>query len=83
MIKTEFYRTREDGVGLYRTYSDADKYIRQLETDIEYTEAVDIADENGNIRYTYEETDKDIEKTEDISELEEKAKAYDILIGEE
>ena len=64
MIKTEFYRTREDGIDLYRTYSDTNKYILQVETGIEYDEAVDVADENGNIRYTYEETNKDIEREE-------------------
>lgn len=64
MIKVEFYKTREDGVDLYRTYSDTDKYILQVETGIEYDEAVDVADENGNIRYTYEETNKDIEREE-------------------
>lgn len=61
MVKTEFYRTREDGVNLYRTYSDENKMILQIETGIEYDEAIDVADENGNIAYTYEETDKDIE----------------------
>lgn len=60
MIKTEFYRTREDEIDLYRTYSDTNKYILQVETGIEYDEAVDVADENGNIRYTYEETENDI-----------------------
>lgn len=62
MIKTEFYRTREDGINLYRTYSDINKYILQVETGIEYDEAVDVADENGNIKYTYEETEKEIER---------------------
>ena len=62
MIKTEFYRTREDEIDLYRTYSDTNKYILQVETGIEYDEAVDVADENGNIKYTYEETEKDIER---------------------
>ena len=62
MIKTEFYKTREDGVDLYRTYSDSNKYILQVETGIEYDEAIDVADENGNIRYTYEETENDIER---------------------
>lgn len=64
MIKKEFYKTREDGIDLYRTYSDADKYILQVETGIEYDEAIDVADENGNIRYTYEETNQDIEREE-------------------
>lgn len=60
MIKIEFYMKREDGVDLYRTYSDSNKYILQVETGIEYDEAIDVANENGNIRYTYEETEKDI-----------------------
>lgn len=62
MIKTDFYKTREDGVDLYRTYSDTNKIIIQIETGIEYGEAIDVADENGNIRYTYEETEKEIER---------------------
>lgn len=83
MVKTEFYKTREDEVNLYRTYSDSNKYIKQLETGCEYAEAIDVADENGNIRYTYEETDRDVETEEVPTEIEQKAQAYDILIGEE
>lgn len=64
MIKREFYETRKDGVNLYKTYSDINKIIRQIETGNEYDEAIDVADENGNIKYTYEETDKDIERSE-------------------
>lgn len=65
MIKIEFYSTRNDGIDLYRTYSDANKIIRQIETGIEYEEAIDVADENRNIRYTYEETNKEIEREEE------------------
>lgn len=57
MIVREFYKTRKDGVKLYRTYSDNNMYIRQVETDIEYSEAIDVE----NAPYTYEETDKAIE----------------------
>lgn len=71
MIKPEFYKTREDGVDLYISKSKNNKYIKQLETGIEYTEAIDIADENGNIRYTYEETDRDIEILEEDMATEE------------
>lgn len=62
MIVKEFYRTRKDGVNLYRTYSDKDVYIIQNETGIEYTEAIDVE----NAPYTYSETDKPIENIEPI-----------------
>ena len=62
MIKTEYVGKNGLGLDLYKTYSDNNKYIRQIETGDEYDEAIDIGDENGNIKYTYEETDKDIEK---------------------
>lgn len=68
MIKCEYIGKNGLGVDLYKTYSDINKIIRQIETDNEYDEAIDVADENGNIRYTYEETDKDIEREEDINE---------------
>ena len=57
MIKREFYLTRSDGVNLYRTYSDTNHYIKQVETGYIYSEAVDV--ENAN--YTYVETDQLIE----------------------
>jgi len=53
-IITEHYRTREDGVNLYRTYSNADLFIVQNETGIEYSEAIDVE----GAPYTYSETDK-------------------------
>lgn len=54
MIVREHYKTRSDGVELWRTYSDAGYLIRQVETGAEYSEAIDIAD----APYTYTETDK-------------------------
>jgi hypothetical protein len=60
MIKKELFRTREDGVKLYRTYSDQNFKIRQIETGNIYEEAVDIE----NAPYTYEETDELIENQE-------------------
>ena len=65
MIKTEYYGKNGLGIDLYKTYSDENKIIRQIETGIEYDEAIDVGDEKGNIRYTYEETDKDIEIVEE------------------
>ena len=57
MIIKEEYKTREDGVRLYRTYSDIGNYIRQVETNVIYAEAVDV---EGAL-FTYEETEDKIE----------------------
>lgn len=57
MVVREFYTTRKDGVKLFRTYSDSNMYIRQVETGAEYREAIDVED----APYTYEETDKVVE----------------------
>lgn len=61
MIVREFYKERKDGVKLYRTYSDEQYKIKQVETGNIYDEAIDI--ENAN--YTYEETDVLIESEEE------------------
>lgn len=58
MIVREFYATRNDGVNLFRTYSDEGNYILQNETQIEYSEAIDVED----APYTYSETDIPIEE---------------------
>lgn len=60
MIKKEFYATREDGVRLFRTYSDNNLYIRQIPTGVIYSEAIDVE----NASFSYEETDKVIEDDE-------------------
>ena len=57
MIIKEEYKTREDGVSLYRTYSDIGNYIRQIETGVIYEEAIDV---EGAL-FTYEETEDKIE----------------------
>lgn len=44
------------GDNLIRTYSDAGKYIIQNETGVKYAEAIDIPN-----KYTYTESDEDIE----------------------
>ena len=62
MIVTEFFMERFDGVNLYRTYSDEQYKIRQIETGNIYEEAIDI--ENSGL--TYEETDEKIEPTPDL-----------------
>ena len=38
MIVREFYMTRADGVNLFRTYSDANMYIKKVGTNEEYGE---------------------------------------------
>ena len=48
---------RFDGVALYRTFSDANFRIRQVETSAIYDEAIDV----DGAPYTYEETDEIIE----------------------
>lgn len=53
MVVKEFYETREDGVKLYRNYSDEGYMIKQVETGVLYGEAIDVE----NAPYTYEETD--------------------------
>ena len=58
MIKKEFYKTRKDGINLYRTYSDEGYRIKQIETSNVYDEAIDVED----APYTYEETDMPIEE---------------------
>ena len=54
MIVTEFYTTREDGVKLFRTYSDIGMMIRQEQTGAVYSEAVDV--EGSGMTYAETET---------------------------
>lgn len=61
MIVKEFFKIREDGVLLFRTYSDRDLCILQRETGVVYDEAIDI----DGAPYTYEETDIKIGENED------------------
>ena len=67
MIIKEFYRTREDGVNLYRTYSDEGYMIKQNETGAQYSEAIDVE----GAPYTYKETHTPVpklpEEDEDLS----------------
>ena len=57
MIKREFYKERNDGVKLYKTYSDENYRIQKIGTDEIYDEAIDIESSN----YEYIETDEKIE----------------------
>ena len=52
MIKKETYMTREDGMQIFRTYSDTDHKIRNKRTSVVYDDAVDISEDEE-----YEEVD--------------------------
>ena len=54
MIIKEFLKTREDGVNLYRHYSDKGVMLRQIETGILYGDPIDIE----GASFTYEETNE-------------------------
>ena len=68
MIKTEYFNTRNDGVILVKTYSTENKYIKQLETNLEYDIAIDVGEVELGVykpkNYTYEETDELIKEDE-------------------
>lgn len=53
-IVKEFYQEREDGIKLYRTYSNEDYLIRKVGTEEIYEEAIDVEDSP----YEYEETNE-------------------------
>lgn len=73
MIVQEFLN---DGT-LVRHYSDAGFLLLQNETGAKYADPIDAVP----CAYTYTETDELIESEEEMTEVEEKAKAYDILMG--
>ncbi len=66
MIKKEHYRTREDGVELYRTFSDTDHLIKKVADGVTYGDAIDISENEE-----YEEVDGyiDIEGPETYDEI--------------
>ena len=59
MVIKEEYKTRADGVKLYRTYSDEGRQLLQNETGNIYTEAIDVE----GAPYTYTETGEPAELT--------------------
>lgn len=65
MIVKEEYKTRSDGVKLFRIYSDQNRKIIQNETGNVYAEAVDVE----NAPYTYSEYEEVIDSSdpEDIT----------------
>lgn len=74
MIIKEFYKTREDGINLWKIYSNNNNKIQQNQTNIIYDEAIDIE----NAPYTYTEINIPID-SEEISDSE----ALNILLGGE
>lgn len=71
MIVKEEYKTRADGVKLFRIYSDEGRQIIQNETGNLYEEAIDV----DGAPYTYTESDEDVELTAE--------EALDIILGGE
>ena len=77
MIKKEYYKTREDGVELYRTYSDTGHKIKRVSTGITYSEAIDASENveyeevddyiDAESSYSYEEILEVAKKSEDIT----------------
>ena len=65
MIVKEYFMTRNDGVKLYKSYSDNNKIIHKIGTQEEYSDAIDVED----APYVYEETDKEISKYPDGGDL--------------
>lgn len=66
MIRRVFYETREDGVNLYRTYSDEGFKIKQKQTGIIYDEAIDVE----SAPYKYEETTEKVEVIEEVVDVQ-------------
>ena len=66
MIKKEHYRTREDGVELYRTFSDTDHLIKKVSDGVTYGDAIDVTETEE-----YEEVDGyiDLEGPETYDEI--------------
>lgn len=57
MVKTTFFKTREDGVNLYRIYSDQNVKIKKVGTDIAQNQAF-VVEGSPSV---YVETDKPVE----------------------
>ena len=66
MIVKEFYKTREDGVNLYRSYSDIGVMIKKAGTDELYEESIDVESSKA----TYDETAYPTESMETTSGID-------------
>jgi hypothetical protein len=67
MIKVEYYKTREDGVVLNRTYSDAGMMIER--DGVRYSEAIDPAELNRVYTETDEPIEVDVEVDVELTEV--------------
>lgn len=65
MIVREFYKTRVDGVNLFRTYSDKNLMIQKAGTNKKYRQAIDVE----GATYIYEETNERVIDREDRKEI--------------
>lgn len=63
-IVKEFYKTRKDGISLYKVYSNEQFIIHKIGTEEYYEEVIDIE----NAPYEYEETEEKIKKEEEDAE---------------
>lgn len=66
MIIKECYSTREDGVKLYKTYSDNGFKIKKVGTNEVYDEAIDVE----SATFEYEETEEKVQKYDNTKEME-------------
>lgn len=60
MIIKEFYKTRKDGVNIFKTYSDSGKMIQKTNTEEKYKVAFDIE----SAEYEYIEIDDNLNSSE-------------------
>lgn len=67
MIVTEFYKTREDGIRLVRTYSDTGKLIER--DGVLYEEAIDPEDSGRVYAETEQTIDRELPAEEALAEL--------------
>lgn len=65
MVIKEFYRTREDGITLYRSYSDAGFTLIRNDG-VEYSEAIDV--ETAPYTYTESENLVEVESEKEVPE---------------
>lgn len=78
MVIKKFYKTREDGVNLFKSASDSGMMIRKVGTDFNMPYAIDIED----APYEYEETETPIPPKPPLSEWAKKRLAEQAKRGE-